>query len=104
MGNSNKETVIVSRHSGLVEWLKRNGVNGEVVSHATPENIRGKYVIGNLPIHLASLAYRIIVPVYDIPESLRGQELTADDLDKLGCQLKSFFVLESLSFPGSEWD
>ena len=57
------DTVIVTRQSGseasgswqasslagLVEWLKRRGVEGEVVAHADESAVKGKRVYGVLP-------------------------------------------------------
>ena len=32
-----RESVIITRHKGVVEWLARQGITGRVIEHATPE-------------------------------------------------------------------
>lgn len=90
--------LLVSRHSGAIEWLTRQGIQAdEQHQHLDINDIRqGDTVIGTLPIHLAaqvcakgaSFQYLQI----DIPEPLRGQELSADQLDDLGARLQCFSV------------
>ena len=47
--------IIVSRHSGAVEWLRRQGIVGDVLSHVTDvAQIAGQRVVGALPLHLAA--------------------------------------------------
>jgi len=40
--------VIVTRHNAAVEWLRRNGIIGNVIAQATPNDIKGNDVIGIL--------------------------------------------------------
>lgn len=41
------ETIIVSRHSGAVEWLRSQGIVGEMLNHVTDvSQIAGKRVVG----------------------------------------------------------
>ena len=86
------DTVIVTRHAGLVEWLKRLGVEGEVVSHADEDTVRGKRVYGVLPFRLAALADEFVEVSVDVPAELRGKELTADDIDSLNPQVTAWRV------------
>lgn len=55
--------VVVTRHTALVEYLRETGVVGAdvvVLAHVeAPEQIRGRRVIGVLPMHLAVHADRI---------------------------------------------
>ena len=77
--------VIVSRHAGQVEWLKERGITGEIIPHATPEQVRGKDVVGNLPLHLAALANSVAaVNLPNLPADLRGQDLTPAQMDEAG--------------------
>jgi len=48
--------VIVTRHNAAVEWLRRNGIIGNVIAQATPNDIKGNDVIGILPYWLGCLA------------------------------------------------
>ena len=86
------DTVIVTRHAGLVEWLKRRGIEGEVVSHADEDTVRGKLVYGVLPYRLAALADEFVEVSMNVPAELRGKELTADDIDGLNPQMTAWRV------------
>ena len=71
--------VIITRHLALVEYLRELGLADEdtpVFSHATPEEVRGRHVLGVLPLQLAVLAERITVVPLEVPRDLRGTELT----------------------------
>ena len=86
--------VIITRHKGLVEWLRRRGIEGEVIAHATEDDVRGKDVIGNLPLHLASVA--LSVTVVDMPylsPELRGQDLSPEQMDEAGATLRRYVVV-----------
>ena len=85
-------TVIVTRHAGLVEWLKRRGIEGEVVSHAGEDTVRDRHVYGVLPYRLAALAGRFTEVSLVVPPELRGKELTADDIDGLNPQMTEWRV------------
>lgn len=75
--------VVVTRHPALVALLIERGLVEEgvpVISHATPDQIAGKDVIGVLPLNLAALANSVTeVPLALTPE-LRGKELDLDTL------------------------
>jgi len=71
-------TVIVTRHPALVGYVRELGLaqlETPVLAHASANDIKGKHVIGVLPLHLAALA----ASVTEIPLALtpadRGQEL-----------------------------
>ena len=88
-----KNTIIVTRHKGLVEWLERQSVTGPVTDHATPDQVRGKHVFGALPLHLASLAESITV--VDLPQlqpEQRGKDLTPKEMDAAGATLCTYTV------------
>lgn len=73
------ESVVVTRHPGLVEYLREVGVivgDVAVVTQATPDDVRGKDVIGVLPLSLAVLTNTITEVVLEVPRELRGTELT----------------------------
>jgi len=80
-----KDVVVVTRHPGLLEYLKGVGLYQEgmkVVQHATPEDVRGKHVIGILTPSLAALADKVTEVAVDIPLELRGKELGIEDIKK----------------------
>jgi CRISPR-associated protein Csx16 len=85
-----KETTMteyfVTRHVGAIEWAKRRGYAAELVHHLDVSKIRrGDVVLGTLPIHLAAAVIeagaRYLHLEMNVPEDLRGRELSADDMD-----------------------
>ena len=78
-------TIVVTRHPALVEYLIQQGLvqkDVEVVSHAKPEEVAGKDVIGVLPLRLAVLARTVTEVPMDIPPEMRGKELTLAQVEK----------------------
>lgn len=85
--------VIVTRHTGMVEWLKNNNVVGEVITHATPDNVRGKIVVGVLPMNLASLTDAMVtVDMPGLPAEMRGKDLTPEQMDEYGAVMSCYRV------------
>jgi putative CRISPR-associated protein (TIGR02620 family) len=74
------ETVIVTRHQGLVEVLAEMGYTGKVISHATLDDVRGKVVIGVLPMHLASQTVMFGEVTLKLTPEQRGKELSAQEV------------------------
>ena len=88
-------TVIVTRHAGLVEFLREEGLieaTTEVVAHATPEAVKGCRVIGILPLHLAVHAACVEQPILNLPPELRGKELTAAEMRQYYEGMETFVV------------
>ena len=88
----NNNTIIVTRHSGLVDWLAQHGISGTVIASATPDDVHGKHVIGALPLHLAALADSVTTVDFDCPFDLRGKDLSSDQLDSLGATMNTYKV------------
>jgi len=90
----NNNLIIVSRHAGAIEWLRRRGIEGEVISHvADPEVIRGKTVVGNLPMHLAAAADRVgVIEMPNLPPDARGRDLSADEMEAFGASISWYRV------------
>lgn len=87
--------LVVTRHAGTVEWLRQQGVVGEVVSHVTPEQVSGRDVVGILPVNLAALANSVAMVVFDnLPPEARGKELTPEEMDEYGASLRKYRVEE----------
>lgn len=87
------ETVIVTRHPALVEYLDEQGIAPTrtptgtlVLAHvADPAAIRGKHVIGVLPLHLAAQAAQVTEVPLRLDAADRGRELSLDELrDRAG--------------------
>ncbi len=82
-----KEAIVVTRHPALVEFLREQGIIGEdvkVLTHASPEDVRGRVVFGVLPLWLAAEAEAVVEISLDIPPELRGKELSLE-------QVREFF-------------
>lgn len=102
----------VTRHAGAIDWLAGQGYPVDHwVTHLEPLSIQpGDIVIGTLPIHLAAQvcarAGRYLHLSLDVPLALRGQELSAPDLDQYGARLEEYLVISvapqpPLNHPGS---
>lgn len=78
-----KKTV-VTRHESYVQYALEIGLiqenEYEVVSHATPETVSGKDVIGILPHHLSCLTNTFTEIPMNIPVELRGKELSLEQM------------------------
>jgi hypothetical protein len=72
------ETVVITRHPALVELLIERGIIAEgtpVISHATLRDVRGKHVVGVLPLSLAVAAEKVTEVSLALTEEDRGKEL-----------------------------
>lgn len=86
--------LIITRHAGAVKWLRREKVEGEVVTHATPEQVQGQDVVGTLPIHLAALARSVtMIDLPDLKPEDRGRDLSPAEMDAAGAALRKYVVL-----------
>ena len=75
--------VVVTRHPALLEYLQELGMTTAetaVISHASPEAIRGLHVCGVLPHSLSALTESFTEIPLSIPPELRGVELTLTQL------------------------
>ena len=86
--------IIVTRHKGAVEWLRRQGIVGDVLTHVTdPAQIAGQRVIGALPLHLA--AHAAAVGSIDMPglrPDQRGVDLSADEMTAAGAVIRWYVI------------
>jgi len=90
-------TIIISRHPGAIEWLKRHHPElsgAKVLKHAVPDDLFGNVVIGTLPVNLAALAKEYWHLTMDIPVEARGKELTADDMEEFGCKINRYIIMK----------
>lgn len=75
--------LVVTRHPGLVEVLKDFGLcdqTTKVIDHATIDDVKGKHVIGVLPLSLARYTRTLTEITLTLPPELRGKELTAEEV------------------------
>lgn len=87
--------IVITRHPALVAYLQEIGMVDDgvrVITHATPADVRGKHVIGVLPLRLAALAASVTEVTLDIPAELRGQELTLDQIRQYAGEPATYVV------------
>ena len=92
------ETIVVTRHPALVEYLTEIGLlpNGvTVLIHVTPEDVVGKHVIGVLPLHLAALADRGVEL-----DLARMREIAGDPVTYRVTRCPAFLERQSTPLPG----
>ena len=87
--------LVVTRHAGLLAHLRNIGLaddTTEVIAHATIETVRGRGVIGVLPMHLACFAASVTEVPMSIPLELRGVELTAEQTARFAGPATTYVV------------
>lgn len=75
--------LIVTRHAALVMYLGEIGLaqnDTGVLQHATADDVRGKHVIGVLPLHLAAEAASVTEIPLALTADMRGRELSIDEV------------------------
>lgn len=89
----------ITRHPGALEWASQQGLMFDIhLTHVSDLNmfVKDDKVAGTLPVNLAAELCARGVSYYhltlEIPESLRGQELNAGQLDQCHATLKAFKV------------
>lgn len=113
--------IVISRHPGAIEWLRDNLMpqyhtaelerggtvlawyeRGDdicpcsysslpIIASATPDDVRGKHVVGNLPLHLAALAASVTVIEFT-GAAPRGADYTAIEMTAAGALLRRYRV------------
>ena len=90
-----KIDLVVTRHAGLVSYLKSEGIIDDataVTPHATPDNVRGRNVLGVLPHSLSCLCDTFTEVPLNLPADMRGKELTAEDVRQFAGQPVTYTV------------
>lgn len=89
-------TFFISRHPGAVVWAMRQGLHiDRVLPHLDPAEVTaGDTVMGTLPLPLVAnvcaRGARYLHLSVNLPAELRGQELSADQLEALGASLSEY--------------
>lgn len=83
---------IITRHAGLVEWLKRKGIVGDVIAQATKEDVLNNDVVGVLPLNLACYANQITTVDMNLPLDKRGVDISPEEMDLYGAKLSTYSV------------
>lgn len=90
-----QQYIIVSRHPAAIEFIRRNDARfmtaPVITGNATPSDVLGCIVAGNLPLSLARYAAEVVAVEFDgIPP--RGAEYTAEDMVTAGARLARYLV------------
>lgn len=89
----------VSRHPGAIEWAARSGLAVDRrVTHLDPAAVEASdTVIGTLPMSAAAevcrRGARFLALDMRLPESMRGRELSSEELAGLECTLTEYRVI-----------
>lgn len=90
--------VFISRHRGAMEWVAQQGLHMDrMAAHLDAETVTpGDIVVGSLPIHVAARVCerggRYFHLTLELPEAMRGAELTAEQMDGAGARLEEYRV------------
>lgn len=93
-------TYFISRHPGALAWAKRKGlVIDRILPHLDPADVQsGDTVLGTLPLPVAASVCargaRYLHLNIGLPATLRGQELSADQLEALGAALVEYRAVQ----------
>ncbi len=94
-------TYFISRHPGAIEWARRQSLHIDTfLPHLDLTLIQGgDTVIGSLPVNLAAQVCAKDAAYWHLslamPAGQRGQELSADELERLGAKIELFDVKPS---------
>jgi len=88
------DRIIVTRHAAAVEFIRQQRpefADAPVFSEVSAEDVRGKVVAGNLPLHLAAEAETVFAIAFTGPPP-RGREYTLADMRAAGAHLVALKV------------
>lgn len=87
--------VIISRHPAAIEFIRANDARflaaPVITGNATPDDVRGKVVAGNVPLSLAALADEVVAVEFSGAPP-RGAEYSAADMAAAGARLERYTV------------
>lgn len=89
--------VIITRHQALVEYCKEIGLIGddvEIITHASPEAVKDKHVLGVLPHSLSCLCATFTEIPLSLPPEMRGKELSIEDMRKYAQAPMTYKVIQ----------
>ena len=98
--------LIITRHPTLVEYLVAEGFvspDTPVIEHVTPEDVRGRNVIGVVPFHLGALCKSVTeVPLALTPEMRKAGELTIEQIREIAGPPVTYHVQRLRGFEEAE--
>jgi hypothetical protein len=87
--------VIISRHPAAVEFIRATDARFTeapvITGNATPDDVRGCIVAGNIPLSLAALAVEVVAVEFDGAPP-RGSEYGVAEMAAAGARLASYIV------------
>lgn len=89
-----KGIIIVSRHQGAIEFIHSvmTGIEDiPIIAEASENDVAGKIVVGNIPLHLAARAAMVIAIEFS-GAAPRGAEYTLQDMIHAGAHLHAYEV------------
>lgn len=93
--------IIISRHPAAIDFIRRNDARfmaaPVITGNATPDDVRGKVVAGNIPLSLASMADEVVAVEFSGAPP-RGAEYGAAEMAAAGARLESYVVKRSIAF------
>ncbi len=95
--------IIVSRHPAAIQFIRETmeSPNLPVVAQATADDVRGKHVVGNLPLHLAALA-KSVTSVEFSGSPPRGSEYSLEEMKAAGAHLSTYKVERAYNSGGGQ--
>lgn len=90
--------IVITRHEDTIRLLKEKGIiteNDTILDHVDNiEQIKGKTVLGTLPIDLASYCEKILFTKWDIPLEARGRDWTYEETKKFFNGISEYKVIK----------
>ena len=86
--------LIVSRHPAAIAFIRAEAAefaSARIIESATPADVAGNVVAGNLPLHLAALAAQVVAVEF-ASSAPRGAEYGLDEMRAAGACLKRYNV------------
>ncbi|WP_071058852.1 CRISPR-associated protein Csx16 [Pelistega sp. MC2] len=86
----------ISRHQGAASWIQEQGLEIDQMLTHLDMNIlkRGDTVVGTLPINLVAelteLGVRYLHLTLNMPESMRGKELSPEEMKQINAYLQEY--------------
>ena len=89
--------IVITRHKDTIRLLKEKGIITEedtILDHVDNiEQIKGRIVLGTLPIDLAEYCERILFIKWDIPLEARGRDWTYEETKKFFNGISEYKVI-----------
>ena len=96
------DVVCIANQPGIKDWITLKGIKASFISHLTDDDIelalKGTTFIGDLPLDMVAKIYdqhremKFVFLDVRIPAELKGVELSAEQMDKLGAKLVGYKV------------